>query len=109
MKGVFIALLIGAATFMGLQAPIVVLDIPSSIRHAFGQEHPFASHPIYRFSTDDAGIFYVVAFKEAGEDKIAEYRYSNQDWLKDDEIADRMVIQDDPSGAERLEASMVPF
>ena len=85
MKGVFFVLSIVLATSMGLQTSIVVLDVPSSIRQEFGQEHPFASHPFYRFSTDDAGIFYEVAFTEDGEEKIAEYRYRNQNWLKDEE------------------------
>jgi hypothetical protein len=83
MKRVFFVLSIVLATSMGLQTSIVVLDVPSSIRQEFGQEHPFASHPIYRFSTDDAGIFYEVTFTEAGGERMAEYHYSNQDWMLD--------------------------
>ena len=84
MKGALIVLSFILAASNRLQTPIAVLDIPSSVRQAFWEEHPSATHVLFQFSTDDAGIFYLLAFTEDGHERIAEYRYGNRDWLQDE-------------------------
>lgn len=63
---------------------VVVPEAPYSIRHAFLEAHPSATQPIYRFSSDDAGPLFEIEFEESGTRQLAEYRYTNHDWLLDE-------------------------
>lgn len=85
MTKLFIGLAIMMASTSILHSgAVIVPDVPSSIRHALLEAHPFATHSLYRFSTDDAGPFFQVEFEEAGLRQWAEYRYTDQNWLIDE-------------------------
>lgn len=84
---------------------VTVPDAPSSIRQAFLEMHPFASHALFRFSTDDAGPFFQVEFEEAGTHQSAEYRYTTHDWLVDEHEA--IAGDDEAHGFDEREAALM--
>lgn len=84
MPRVIIVFAIVLASFSVLHSgAVTVHDAPTSIQQAFLETHPFASHALYRFSTDDAGPFFQVEFEESGTHQSAEFRYTDQNWLMD--------------------------
>lgn len=78
--------------------PQEVENPPLSIRQSFSQEHPGAREGRYRLMSDDAGLIFEVSYLESGTRKTSEYRYSDQNWMIDEDESEKVAqaeAQDD--------------
>ncbi len=101
---IVMALLMATASIL-ISGPVSVSVPPPSIRLAFQKDHPNAGQPLFRFSADDAGSFFQVAFEESGTHQVAEYRYTHQDWLQDE--AKVVAMDGDKDGYEESEVPLM--
>lgn len=83
-----------------LSSPTRTSTLPPSIRLAFERAHPSASSLQFRFSENDAGIFFLVEFEEAGSRKSDLYRYTSRDWLLDEQDTLAVDREEDTFGTD---------